>query len=501
MEGSCAHRVPTAADTASPTEEEDDDGPCEARAPPAPTAQEPPVAASEGLGDVSHLPVLDLSQTGFHHFREVFQMPQLKQLYLRKNSLCTIPKDFFQLLPELTWLDLRFNRIQVLPAGIGSHKHLKTLLLERNPIKMLPVELGNVCTLKALNLRHCPLEFPPQLIVQKGLLAILTFLRVCAAETRRVSSREMAAGACKPPCLAHSPDPEEPPRREKAELFPPTEKLRRTGPPKASASLEEWPSEAEIRRFWKLRQEIVENERAEALGHQLLPIQLPPSLRAVLRTRRKEQPRTRHTLRRRTSPFKSTLPELSSSGTALRAKRVEEGRVAALRELREKQMLMEQRRREKQILREWREQTWRLKKNKQGLSRLLPLPPPPRSLVASRAPFATELTDSEKPPTNPTRKAKPSQEKPPPASRAPRAPWEEHLEQEVRQHIWQLQERRKHCGRAASQDLDVATQLQEEVMELRRRLSQDHAFPTLTGNPPLTSSTTQPQNIFFNTKY
>ncbi|XP_075389949.1 leucine-rich repeat-containing protein 27 isoform X3 [Tenrec ecaudatus] len=344
MEGSCAHRVPTAADTASPTEEEDDDGPCEARAPPAPTAQEPPVAASEGLGDVSHLPVLDLSQTGFHHFREVFQMPQLKQLYLRKNSLCTIPKDFFQLLPELTWLDLRFNRIQVLPAGIGSHKHLKTLLLERNPIKMLPVELGNVCTLKALNLRHCPLEFPPQLIVQKGLLAILTFLRVCAAETRRVSSREMAAGACKPPCLAHSPDPEEPPRREKAELFPPTEKLRRTGPPKASASLEEWPSEAEIRRFWKLRQEIVENERAEALGHQLLPIQLPPSLRAVLRTRRKEQPRTRHTLRRRTSPFKSTLPELSSSGTALRAKRVEEGRVAALRELREKQMLMEQRR-------------------------------------------------------------------------------------------------------------------------------------------------------------
>ncbi|XP_045147592.1 leucine-rich repeat-containing protein 27 isoform X4 [Echinops telfairi] len=378
MEGSCTHRVPTAADAATPTEEEDDDGPSEGRARPAPAAEEPPMAANEGLGDVSRLPVLDLSQTGFHRFREVFQMPQLKQLYLQKNSLCTIPKDFFQLLPELTWLDLRFNRIQVLPAGIGSHKHLKTLLLERNPIKMLPVELGTVCTLKALNLRHCPLEFPPQRIVQRGLAAILTFLRVCAAETREATSREKATGTCKPPCLA--PDPEELPLRAKAEPFPPTEKLRRTGPPKAGASLEEWPSKAEIRRFWKLRQEIVENERAETLGHQLLSVQLPPSLRAVLRTRRKEQPGARLALRRWTFPFKSTLPELSSSGTALPAKRVEEGRVAALRELREKQMLMEQRKRERQILREWREQTWRLKKNKQGLSRLLPLPPPPRNL-------------------------------------------------------------------------------------------------------------------------
>ncbi|XP_045147591.1 leucine-rich repeat-containing protein 27 isoform X3 [Echinops telfairi] len=453
MEGSCTHRVPTAADAATPTEEEDDDGPSEGRARPAPAAEEPPMAANEGLGDVSRLPVLDLSQTGFHRFREVFQMPQLKQLYLQKNSLCTIPKDFFQLLPELTWLDLRFNRIQVLPAGIGSHKHLKTLLLERNPIKMLPVELGTVCTLKALNLRHCPLEFPPQRIVQRGLAAILTFLRVCAAETREATSREKATGTCKPPCLA--PDPEELPLRAKAEPFPPTEKLRRTGPPKAGASLEEWPSKAEIRRFWKLRQEIVENERAETLGHQLLSVQLPPSLRAVLRTRRKEQPGARLALRRWTFPFKSTLPELSSSGTALPAKRVEEGRVAALRELREKQMLMEQRKRERQILREWREQTWRLKKNKQGLSRLLPLPPPPRNLVASRAPLATELMGSEKPPTNPTRKAKSNQEKPPPASRAPRAPWEEHLEQEVRQHIRQIQERRKHCGGAASQDLEV----------------------------------------------
>lgn len=45
-----------------------------------------------------------------------------KQLYLQRNALSAIPKDFFQLLPNLTWLDLRFNGIKVLPSGIGSHK-------------------------------------------------------------------------------------------------------------------------------------------------------------------------------------------------------------------------------------------------------------------------------------------------------------------------------------------------------------------------------------------
>jgi len=39
-----------------------------------------------------------------------------------------------------------------------------------------------VTTLKALSLRHCPLEFPPPLVVQRGLVAILTFLQICAAD-------------------------------------------------------------------------------------------------------------------------------------------------------------------------------------------------------------------------------------------------------------------------------------------------------------------------------
>uniref|UniRef100_A0A8C9QMT0 Leucine rich repeat containing 27 n=1 Tax=Spermophilus dauricus TaxID=99837 RepID=A0A8C9QMT0_SPEDA len=342
-------------------------------------------------------PSLDLSQSGLHHMGEVFKIPNLQQLHLQRNALCMIPRDFFQLLPNLTWLDLRCNRIKALPSGIGSHKHLKTLLLERNPIKVLPVELGNVATLKALNLRHCPLEFPPQLIVQKGVVAVLTFLRICAVE------HSFPRGSAAPPVKkldpSELPDPQldlsqdcmpnEKTRSpwdlkatlggQEADFFPPVEGLHLSEFRRPSDATEHWASEEEIRRFWKLRQEIVENEKAEVLEHQLLPIELPPNLKAALSSKGKEHLKPRSLLRRKTTSFRSMLPDLSlpyqSSlyQTVARVRRLEESQVLALRDLREKQALVEQRKREKRALQEWREQAQVMRKRQETLSQLLAL--------------------------------------------------------------------------------------------------------------------------------
>ncbi|XP_058400305.1 leucine-rich repeat-containing protein 27 isoform X4 [Diceros bicornis minor] len=391
MEGSCSYRIcPGAADPESLAGQ--------ARSTPASPSRD----IHGGVKGVifSSSPILDLSESGLHHLGEIFKIPALKQLHLQRNALCAIPRDFFQLLPNLTWLDLRFNRIKALPSGIGSHKHLKTLLLERNPIKMLPVELGNVTTLKALNLRQCPLEFPPQLIVQKGLAAILTFLRICAAE--HSSPRDSASRAISPVKkrnlseLPHalsdlfedtvpnretvnSQDRKEPMLREKADVFPPVEKLDLSDLRKSAEPLEDWPSEEEIRRFWKLRQEIVEHEQAEVLKNQLLPMELPPNLKAALNTKEKERSNPRHVFRRKTPSFRGVLPDIASSHqAALRGRRLEESWASALRELREKQALLEQRRRDKRVLQEWREHAQMMRRKKEELSKLLP---PQRTLV------------------------------------------------------------------------------------------------------------------------
>ncbi|XP_047409692.1 leucine-rich repeat-containing protein 27 isoform X4 [Sciurus carolinensis] len=458
-----------------------------------------------------------------------------------------IPRDFFQLLPNLTWLDLRYNRIKALPSGIGSHKHLKTLLLERNPIKILPVELGNVATLKALNLRHCPLEFPPQLIVQKGVVAILAFLRICAVE--HSFPRESAAAEV-PPVKKLDPSELPDPLLDLSQVCMPNEKTRSPwdlkamlvkeevdflppveGPPLSELrrppdAVEHWASEEEIRRFWKLRQEIVENEKAEVLQHQLLPMELPPNLRAALSSKGKEHPKPRNLLRRKTASFRSILPDLSSPYQSspyqilTRTKKLEESRVLAFRELREKQALMEQRRRDKRALQEWREQAQTTRKKQEVLSQLLPLQ---RSMVAMKYPFATDLVGGRKVQPSSSGRRRPGKER---TSHTSEISGSAGLEEPARQQEPQVGTRRSSRGaapllesrttaqdrssrgsapllesRTTAQDLEAAKRLQDEVMKLNLDSSLSRAAEGgLCGGlaPPPAS---QPPNMLFNRRH
>nr|XP_044997607.1 leucine-rich repeat-containing protein 27 isoform X4 [Jaculus jaculus] len=471
-------------------------------------------------------PILDLSQRGLYHLGEFFKIPSLQQLYLQRNALSRIPKDFFQMLPNLTWLDLRYNQIRTLPSGIGLHKHLKTLLLERNPIKILPVQLGHVTTLKALNLRHCPLEFPPQLIVQKGLAAILTFLRICFMEqtfpqdmdlpkesyvtaVRKMSLRDLSY-----PVLAKPQDSTSSARAltspntgEKATtLFPPVEKLDLSEFQMSSDSSEYWPDQEEIKRFWKLRQEIVENQKEEVPENKLLAVELPPNLRAALSTK-EECLMPEPELRDKASSCKGIiLPDLSStSQTRLQTKKLEESHMAALRELEEKQLLMEQKRRDKKALQAWKEQTQMMRKK--ALSKLQPWH---RGMVASKIPFITDPTDSGKISAHPHGKMKHRRERSKKMSAGMSVSPLLGLEEKIRHHVRQSRAHRSFLGtdplrgmKVAKQDLDTTKKPQDEIRKLKLDLAlkKDHSFATFTRSLLLHPPASQLQNIFFHKKH
>ncbi|XP_070326604.1 leucine-rich repeat-containing protein 27 isoform X4 [Odocoileus virginianus] len=473
--------------------------------------------------------ILDLSQSGLHHFEDIFKVPNLRQLHLQRNALCAIPKDFFQMLPNLLWLDLRFNRITALPSGIGRHEHLKTLLLERNPIRMLPVELGSVTTLKALSLRHCPLEFPPQLVVQRGLVAILTFLQICAAECavpRDGSPRvkKMTARDLPQPLLdlseeqipnkeaIRSQEPKRSMLTEKADSFPPVEALGLLGPRSSTETPEDWPSEEEIRRFWTLRQEIVESERAGALGNQLLPVELPPNLRAALGSKGKPLPCPRPRFRMKVPSFQGVLPELGSARQALvRASQLGESRSLALRELRERQA-QEQSRRDKRVLQEWRERAQMRRRPEEPGSLLAP--PPRRNPGAAKMALATDLREKGKILKNLPGKVKQSKEEPLQACQemSPRSGLRgQILAEMLKPQTQQLDARRSRfrglaplegVGRAA-RDVEMARRLHDEVLKLKLRsaLNRNHQCAALPGSLSLGPAASQPQNIFFNPKY
>lgn len=85
--------------------------------------------------------------------------------------------------------------------------------------------------------------------------------------------------------------------KEKADFFPPMDRLDLSELHRSSSSSEIWPSKEEIKRFWKLRQEIVENEQVEVQENKLLAVELPPNLKAALNAKERKRRKPWPTLR------------------------------------------------------------------------------------------------------------------------------------------------------------------------------------------------------------
>ncbi|KAF1376039.1 hypothetical protein PFLUV_G00226440 [Perca fluviatilis] len=260
---------------------------------------------------------LCLSRTQLKHVADsILKNSTLKYLYLEGNHISSIPDSMFISLPNLLWLDLRNNQIASLPAEVGLHRSLKTILLEGNPISELPPELGNVITLKGLNLRNCPISFPPQDIVNQGLQRILQYLRSAMA-SRPVSMRR---------------SPSELPVVEKLQL---SELM-------GSSTEEQDDSGDELQKFMELKHKMFLLDKAE-LGSTAQGDITPKSHRLSVIQKKKATTKA------------GIIPEPPLFDTR-HWKRPEDRKQAAMKELKEKQAILEQRKKSQDTLRKWRTQ-------------------------------------------------------------------------------------------------------------------------------------------------
>ncbi|XP_030628130.1 leucine-rich repeat-containing protein 27-like [Chanos chanos] len=289
--------------------------------------------------------VTDVSDTLFLSRRglkditnSVLEMTKLKNLYLEGNEINSLPDTLFRSLPNLVWLDLRNNQLTHLPPNIGQHRNLRTLLLERNPIRELPPELGHLICLKALSLRLCPISFPPQEVVEQGLPYILQFLRSTMAE-RPLSVR-----------TSHP-----------VSEMPPVERLQLSELEKSSLDLCEEASDRDLRRFEELKQKMIQMDRAD-LGYSILTLPLLdyPRTAEGNRSHKKHPPPS---LQRKIVSIKEVVPELPPFDCQY-WKKSEERKLAAMKEFKEKQAILEQRRKDQELLHEWRNQAMVLQKRK-----------------------------------------------------------------------------------------------------------------------------------------
>ncbi|XP_072414174.1 leucine-rich repeat-containing protein 27-like [Chiloscyllium punctatum] len=379
--------------------------------------------------------MMDLSGKGLESLPEdILQMASLQHLYLEGNAISELSEDFFHQLPNLVWLDLRNNKLKSLPCSIGDHRCLKTLLLEGNLIRRLPVELGNLTSLKALNLRKCPIEFPPEVIMHQGLMAIQAFLR----EPIRAKAEHASLSA-------HDTE------------MPLIEKLQlnvRTG---SSLSFSD---EKERQRFKTLKQKLMQEEKKDD-SSQTKKVWGAGFLSSISNIPREKTPN-----------LNILFPELTAYDMTIQTKRKRELRLAAMKEHKEKQAFIEQRMKDQRALREWREQAKLMQEQKE--IEIKQRSATERNKIVKSAPYATDPNyyqnvrggDLKGPHTcEPTRRLHSRNE-----MEEGRAAKDQELRERIQQHIKLLRERRKRQKgnpqeelEAAKADLEIATELKSTL--------------------------------------
>ncbi|XP_025857459.1 leucine-rich repeat-containing protein 28 isoform X3 [Vulpes vulpes] len=111
---------------------------------------------------------LFLNYRNLHHFPlELLKdegLQYLERLYMKRNSLTTLPENLAQKLPNLVELYLHSNNIVVVPEAIGSLVKLQCLDLSDNALQIVCPEIGRLRALRHLRLANNQLQFlPPDL--------------------------------------------------------------------------------------------------------------------------------------------------------------------------------------------------------------------------------------------------------------------------------------------------------------------------------------------------
>ncbi|XP_028940834.1 leucine-rich repeat-containing protein 28 isoform X2 [Antrostomus carolinensis] len=108
---------------------------------------------------------LFLNYRNLHHFPlELLKdegLQYLERLYMKKNSLTTLPENLAQKLPNLVELYLHSNNIVVVPEAIGSLVKLQFLDLSDNALEIVCPEIGRLRSLRHLRLANNQLKYLP----------------------------------------------------------------------------------------------------------------------------------------------------------------------------------------------------------------------------------------------------------------------------------------------------------------------------------------------------
>ncbi|XP_040562295.1 leucine-rich repeat-containing protein 28 isoform X8 [Gallus gallus] len=135
---------------------------------------------------------LFLNYRNLHHFPlELLKdegLQYLERLYMKRNSLTTLPENLAQKLPNLVELYLHSNNIVVVPEAIGSLVKLQFLDLSDNALEIVCPEIGRLRSLRHLRLANNQLKYLPAEYHQCIHVSLLLSFLILSVQMVSVSS-------------------------------------------------------------------------------------------------------------------------------------------------------------------------------------------------------------------------------------------------------------------------------------------------------------------------
>ncbi|XP_067858841.1 leucine-rich repeat-containing protein 27-like isoform X2 [Heptranchias perlo] len=236
---------------------------------------------------------------------------------------------------------------------------------------------------------------------------------------------------------------------------------------RAESSLD-FSDEKERQRFKTLKQKLMQEEKRDGSVPDLDSVQYRNVWGAGFLSASPTIPRAK------TPNLKAIFPELTTYDLAIQTKRRNELRLAALKELKEKQTFIEQRKKNQKALKDWRDQAKLMQEKKETERKQRTMHATERNMVVKSAPYATDpnyyrimrSVDSKRPHVN-KRIQRVHSEKEMEEARASK---DRELQQRIQQHIKLMRERRKRPKgtpqeelEAAKRELEIATKLQSAL--------------------------------------
>ncbi|WP_373943041.1 leucine-rich repeat-containing serine/threonine-protein kinase [Vibrio chagasii] len=126
------------------------------------------------LSQLTHLRIIFASNNLFTHLPDVLgSLPKLEMIGFKTNQIKTVSET--SLPPQLRWLILTDNVIEVLPNSLGERPRLQKLALAGNQLRTLPESMEKLSNLELVRLSANQLTEFPEFLIKLPKLAWLAF--------------------------------------------------------------------------------------------------------------------------------------------------------------------------------------------------------------------------------------------------------------------------------------------------------------------------------------